>query len=70
MVFQTSRATKSTIARRSAVELQGLIDKRSDFASKCCSINSPPLYCDSEVRKFNPLFRTAQYFKNFYTQIY
>ncbi|KAF3825127.1 hypothetical protein GH733_005761, partial [Mirounga leonina] len=31
----------------SAMELQGLIDKRSDFASKCCSINSPPLYCDS-----------------------
>ncbi|XP_042840709.1 vitamin D-binding protein [Panthera tigris] len=33
----------------SALELQGLIDKRSDFASKCCSINSPPLYCDLEI---------------------
>ncbi|XP_054447449.1 vitamin D-binding protein [Pteronotus mesoamericanus] len=32
-----------------ATELEGLVDKRSDFASKCCSINSPPLYCDSEI---------------------
>ncbi|XP_037385694.1 vitamin D-binding protein [Talpa occidentalis] len=30
-------------------ELEELVDKRSDFASKCCSINSPPLYCDSEI---------------------
>lgn len=33
----------------SATELEELVDKRSDFASKCCSINSPPLYCDSEI---------------------
>ncbi|KAB1282520.1 Vitamin D-binding protein [Camelus dromedarius] len=32
-----------------AMELKELVDKRSDFASKCCSINSPPLYCDSEI---------------------
>uniref|UniRef100_A0A2K6F7Z2 Vitamin D-binding protein n=1 Tax=Propithecus coquereli TaxID=379532 RepID=A0A2K6F7Z2_PROCO len=30
-------------------ELDDLVDKRSDFASKCCSINSPPLYCDSQI---------------------
>uniref|UniRef100_A0A8D1C028 Vitamin D-binding protein n=1 Tax=Sus scrofa TaxID=9823 RepID=A0A8D1C028_PIG len=30
-------------------ELEELVKKRSDFASKCCSINSPPLYCDSEI---------------------
>uniref|UniRef100_A0A8C8ZIE6 Vitamin D-binding protein n=1 Tax=Prolemur simus TaxID=1328070 RepID=A0A8C8ZIE6_PROSS len=30
-------------------ELGDLVDKRSDFASKCCSINSPPLYCDSQI---------------------
>ncbi|KAM7154859.1 vitamin D-binding protein isoform 1-T1 [Molossus nigricans] len=30
-------------------ELEELVDKRSDFASKCCSVNSPPLYCDSEI---------------------
>ncbi|XP_066241874.1 vitamin D-binding protein [Saccopteryx leptura] len=32
-----------------ATELEELVAKRSDFASKCCSINSPPLYCDSEI---------------------
>nr|XP_015101843.1 vitamin D-binding protein [Vicugna pacos] len=32
-----------------ATELKELVDKHSDFASKCCSINSPPLYCDSEI---------------------
>ncbi|XP_047422960.1 vitamin D-binding protein [Sciurus carolinensis] len=30
-------------------ELAGLVDKHSDFASKCCSINSPPLYCDAQI---------------------
>ncbi|XP_046511550.1 vitamin D-binding protein [Equus quagga] len=30
-------------------KLEELVGKRSDFASKCCSINSPPLYCDSEI---------------------
>ncbi|XP_055967258.1 vitamin D-binding protein [Sorex fumeus] len=30
-------------------ELEELVDKRSDFASKCCSMNSPPLYCDSQI---------------------
>ncbi|KAM6220917.1 vitamin D-binding protein [Rhynchocyon petersi] len=30
-------------------DLKTLVDRRSDFASKCCSINSPPLYCDSET---------------------
>ncbi|ELW70461.1 Vitamin D-binding protein [Tupaia chinensis] len=30
-------------------QLAKLVEERSDFASKCCSINSPPLYCDSEV---------------------
>ncbi|KAM5271750.1 vitamin D-binding protein [Ctenodactylus gundi] len=30
-------------------ELEVLVDKRSDFASKCCSINSPPLYCDLQI---------------------
>ncbi|KAL2780396.1 vitamin D-binding protein isoform 1 precursor, partial [Daubentonia madagascariensis] len=30
-------------------ELEDLVEKRSDFASKCCSINSPPLYCDSQI---------------------
>ncbi|KAK2115824.1 hypothetical protein P7K49_006450, partial [Saguinus oedipus] len=29
-------------------ELAELVDRRSDFASHCCSVNSPPLYCDSE----------------------
>ncbi|XP_012617216.3 vitamin D-binding protein [Microcebus murinus] len=30
-------------------ELDDLVERRSDFASKCCSINSPPLYCDSQI---------------------
>lgn len=30
-------------------ELEELVDKHSDFASKCCSMNSPPLYCNSEI---------------------
>lgn len=30
-------------------ELEELTDKHLDFASKCCSMNSPPLYCDSEI---------------------
>ncbi|XP_020008621.2 vitamin D-binding protein [Castor canadensis] len=30
-------------------ELAALVDKHSDFASKCCSINAPPLYCDSQI---------------------
>ncbi|XP_019576534.2 vitamin D-binding protein [Rhinolophus sinicus] len=30
-------------------ELEELVGRRSEFASKCCSINSPPLYCDSEI---------------------
>ncbi|XP_010592487.2 vitamin D-binding protein [Loxodonta africana] len=30
-------------------DLADLVDKRSDFASKCCSINSPPLYCNSQI---------------------
>ncbi|XP_005392827.1 PREDICTED: vitamin D-binding protein [Chinchilla lanigera] len=30
-------------------ELAGLVDERSDFASKCCSINSPPRYCDAQI---------------------
>uniref|UniRef100_A0A2K6SHY5 Vitamin D-binding protein n=1 Tax=Saimiri boliviensis boliviensis TaxID=39432 RepID=A0A2K6SHY5_SAIBB len=41
-------------------ELAGLVDKRSDFASHCCSVNSPPLYCDSEVGECNPLLNTAE----------
>uniref|UniRef100_A0A8P0TJY2 Vitamin D-binding protein n=4 Tax=Canis lupus TaxID=9612 RepID=A0A8P0TJY2_CANLF len=40
---------KAQFPDASATDLQGLIDKRSDFASKCCSINSPPIYCDSEI---------------------
>ncbi|XP_008587010.1 PREDICTED: vitamin D-binding protein [Galeopterus variegatus] len=30
-------------------DLAALVDKRSDFASKCCSTNSPPLYCGSQI---------------------
>nr|XP_048281022.1 vitamin D-binding protein isoform X1 [Myodes glareolus] len=33
----------------SAGELEDTVDKRSDFASKCCSTNSPPLYCSSQI---------------------
>ncbi|KAM7326500.1 hypothetical protein ACRRTK_014978 [Alexandromys fortis] len=33
----------------SAGELEDMVDKRSDFASKCCSTNSPPLYCSSQI---------------------
>ncbi|XP_039107719.1 vitamin D-binding protein [Hyaena hyaena] len=40
---------RAKLPEASDLELQGLIDKRSDFASKCCSINSPPLYCDLEI---------------------
>ncbi|CAO2639420.1 Vitamin D-binding protein [Lemmus lemmus] len=32
-------------------ELKDMVDKRSDFASKCCFTNSPPLYCSSQVGK-------------------
>ncbi|XP_016043845.1 vitamin D-binding protein [Erinaceus europaeus] len=37
-------------------QLEELIEKRSDFASKCCSINSPPLYCNSEIDASHALF--------------
>ncbi|XP_053426132.1 vitamin D-binding protein [Nycticebus coucang] len=30
-------------------ELEALLEKRSDFASKCCSVNSPPLHCSSQI---------------------
>ncbi|XP_012875609.1 PREDICTED: vitamin D-binding protein [Dipodomys ordii] len=29
--------------------LEALVHRNSDFASKCCSMNSPPLYCDSLI---------------------
>uniref|UniRef100_A0A8C6WBM9 Vitamin D-binding protein n=1 Tax=Nannospalax galili TaxID=1026970 RepID=A0A8C6WBM9_NANGA len=42
---------KTKMSDSSPLELAGLVDKYSDFASKCCSINSPPLYCDTQVGK-------------------
>ncbi|KAL1789837.1 vitamin D-binding protein [Sigmodon hispidus] len=33
----------------SPLEIEDMVDKLSDFASKCCSINSPPLYCSSQI---------------------
>lgn len=33
----------------SPAELEDMVDKHSDFASKCCSINSPPRYCSSQI---------------------
>ncbi|XP_048220405.1 vitamin D-binding protein [Perognathus longimembris pacificus] len=30
-------------------ELEALVDRNSDLASKCCSMNSPPLYCGSAI---------------------
>ncbi|GAB1289821.1 Vitamin D-binding protein [Apodemus speciosus] len=33
----------------SPAELEDMVHKHSDFASKCCSINSPPLYCSSQI---------------------
>ena len=33
----------------SPAELKDMVEKHSDFASKCCSINSPPLYCSSQI---------------------
>lgn len=39
--------TKSPNA--SSEELGDMVNKHSDFASKCCSINSPPLYCSSQI---------------------
>ncbi|MCP6558887.1 hypothetical protein NL501_27075, partial [Klebsiella pneumoniae] len=40
---------RAKMSDSSPSELAGLVDKYSDFASKCCSINSPPLYCDSQI---------------------
>ncbi|XP_052591298.1 vitamin D-binding protein [Peromyscus californicus insignis] len=40
---------KTNTPNASPRELEDMMDKRSDFASKCCSINSPPLYCSSQI---------------------
>ncbi|XP_058153247.1 vitamin D-binding protein [Dasypus novemcinctus] len=32
-----------------STDLGELVNKFSDFASKCCFINSPPIYCSSEI---------------------
>lgn len=40
---------RTKMSDSSPVELAVLADKYADFASKCCSINSPPLYCDSQI---------------------
>ncbi|CAH6885652.1 Gc [Phodopus roborovskii] len=37
-------------------KLKDMVDKYSDFASKCCSINSPPAYCNTMVGKPPPCF--------------
>lgn len=59
--FRLAERLRAQLPDAADTELTELVDKRSDFASKCCSINSPPLYCDSAVRRFdNPLI-TAQY---------
>lgn len=33
----------------STAELEDMVAKHSDFASKCCSMNSPPFYCSSQI---------------------
>ncbi|XP_075399677.1 vitamin D-binding protein [Tenrec ecaudatus] len=33
----------------SAADLAQVVDKHSEFASKCCFINSPPLHCEAEI---------------------
>ncbi|XP_037685873.1 vitamin D-binding protein [Choloepus didactylus] len=40
---------RAKLSDATSTDLTELVDKFSDFASKCCSINSPPLYCDSEI---------------------
>ncbi|XP_051026433.1 vitamin D-binding protein [Acomys russatus] len=40
---------KTKMPNASPAEVQDVVDKHSDFASKCCSINSPPLYCSSQI---------------------
>nr|XP_004665362.1 vitamin D-binding protein [Jaculus jaculus] len=40
---------KKKMPGATSAELAGLVEKQADFASKCCSMNSPPLYCDSQI---------------------
>ncbi|XP_012515288.1 PREDICTED: vitamin D-binding protein [Propithecus coquereli] len=46
---QLAERLRAKLPDATPAELDDLVDKRSDFASKCCSINSPPLYCDSQI---------------------
>lgn len=40
---------KIKMPNASPAEVKDMVDKHSDFASKCCSINSPPLYCNLQI---------------------
>ncbi|XP_004871804.1 vitamin D-binding protein [Heterocephalus glaber] len=44
-----SERLRAKLPDATPTELAGLVDKHSEFASKCCSINSPPRYCDSQI---------------------
>uniref|UniRef100_A0A5F9D2H8 Vitamin D-binding protein n=1 Tax=Oryctolagus cuniculus TaxID=9986 RepID=A0A5F9D2H8_RABIT len=44
-----SQQLRAKLPEATSAELAELVEKHSDFASKCCSINSPPNYCDSEI---------------------
>lgn len=68
--FRLAEQLRAKLPDATPTELAELVNKRSKFASNCCFTNSPPLYCDSEVGKCNPLPNTAESFKNICTQIY
>lgn len=68
--FRLAERLRTKFPDATDTELEDLVGRRSDFASKCCSINSPPLYCDSEVRTFDPSVITAKYLKDLCAQIY
>lgn len=40
---------RTKMPNASPEELEDMVGKRSDLASKCCSINSPPFYCNSQI---------------------
>ncbi|EDL05339.1 mCG12452, isoform CRA_a [Mus musculus] len=47
--FRLAERLRTKTPNTSPAELKDMVEKHSDFASKCCSINSPPLYCSSQI---------------------
>ncbi|KFO22798.1 Vitamin D-binding protein [Fukomys damarensis] len=47
-----SERLRTKLPDATPTELASLVDKHSNLASKCCSINSPPRYCDAQENNY------------------